>query len=98
MSLTYTVIARERLTPTASTPFTSTNIPGTQSRTAFVRIQALKGDIWIRTDGSDATAATGLKIPENSHGEIWPPKLENFRCIDDGDNAELECVYMGRVN
>jgi len=94
--LDYQEIARERLSPTTTTGFTSTNIPPTKAQTIYVRIQSIGGDIFFRTDGEDATTATGNKLPENSVVEIHGSKaITNFRCIDCGDAAQVECKYMG---
>ena len=89
--------ARERLSPTSSTGFTSTNLPPTdRPQVLYVRIQSINGLIFYRTDGSAATNATGFKLPENSVVEIHGAEaLNNFRCIDNADSAELECKYMG---
>ena len=93
----YAEIARERLSPASSTPFTSTNIPPTRLNVLYVRIQSINGIIFYRTDGSDADTATGFKLPENSVVEIHGGNaITNFRCIDNGDSAELECKYMGQ--
>ena len=93
----YSEIARERLTPTTTTGFTSTNIPPTKNHVLYVRIQSIGGDIFYRTDGDDATTDTGNKLPENSVVEIHGAKaITNFRCIDCGDAAEVECKYMGQ--
>lgn len=90
-------IARERLTPTTSTGFTSTNILPSNPRTIYVCIQSIGGDIFFRTDGEDATILTGNKLPENSRVEIHGgTAITNFRCIDCGDAAEVECKYMGQ--
>ena len=92
----FSEIARERLTPSSTTGFTSTNIPTIKLNTEYVRIQSINGLIFYRTDGSDATTATGFKLPENSTVEIHgATAMTNFRCIDNGDSAELECKYMG---
>lgn len=92
----YTVLNRERLSPTSSTGFTSTYINPTELRTLYVRIQALNGDIWYTTDGTTVTSSVGMKLPENSIVEIWGgAAISNFLCIDDGDGADLECKYMG---
>ena len=97
MAFEAVVIARERLTPTTSTGFATTNIPLTKPQTEYVLIQALKGTIWIRQDGSTVTAATGIALPENSKVEVHGDQaMQDARFIDDGDGAELECIYMGR--
>ena len=94
----FTVVARERLSPTTATGFTATNILPTQKRTIYVRIQALNGNIWYTTEGTTVTSLTGFMLPENSVIEIWTAgAISNFRCIDDGDGADLECKYMGRA-
>ena len=93
----YVQISRERLSPTASTPFTSTNISPTRLNVLYVRIQSIGGDIFFRTDGGDATILTGNRLPENSVVEIHGAKaINNFRCIDVGDAAQVECKYMGQ--
>ncbi len=92
----FTEIARERLSPTTTTGFTSTNIFPDKPQTLYVRIQSIGGDIFFRTDGEDATTATGNKLPENSVVEIWgATAITGFRCIDTGDAAQVECKYMG---
>ena len=98
MSIDFTVVARERLSPTSATSFTAANIFPTQKRTIYVRIQALNGNIWYTTDGTVVTSLTGFLLPENSTVEIWEAKaISNFSCLDDGDGADLECKYMGRA-
>ncbi len=93
----YSEIARERLSPTTTTSFTSTNISPTRPHVLYVRIQSIGGDIFFRTDGEDATTATGNKLPENSVVEIHGGyAITNFRCIDVGDAAQVECKYMGQ--
>jgi len=93
----YIEIARERLSPTTTTSFTSTNIPPSKPRVLYVSIQAIGGDVFFRTDGEDATILTGNKLPENSRVEIHGSKaMTNFRCIDCGDSAQVECKYMGQ--
>ncbi len=93
----YTVIERERLSPTSSTGFTAANISPTSPGTHYVRIQALNGDIWYTTDGTTPTSLAGNKLPENSTVEIWGgAAMRDFLCIDDGDGADLECKYMGQ--
>ena len=94
----FTVVARERLSPTSATSFTAANILPTQKRTIYVRIQALNGNIWYTTDGTTVTSLTGFKLPENSVIEIWTAgAISNFSCIDDADGGDLECKYMGRA-
>ena len=103
MSLDYIHKARERLTPTSSTGFSAANIPNVDPNAAsqnravrFVRIQAIAGTIWFREDGDPATTATGNKLTNGGSLEIWGNEaMRNFRCIDNGDSAELECEYMG---
>ena len=93
----YSEIARERLSPTTTTGFTSTNISPTRPHVFYVRIQSIGGDIFFRTDGEDATILTGNKLPENSVVEIHGAKaITDFRCIDVGDDAQVECKYMGQ--
>lgn len=97
MAFEAVVIARERLTPSTSTGFTTSNIPPTKQQTEYVLIQSLKGDIWIRQDGETVTAATGILLPENSKVEVHGYEgMIDARFIDNGDSAELECIYMGR--
>lgn len=92
----YTEIARERLSPTTSTEFTSTNIPPTKPRVLYVCIQSIGGSIFFRTDGKTATILTGNKLPESSRVEIHGyTAVRGFRCIDCGDSAQVECKYMG---
>ena len=92
----YVEIARERLSPTTTTGFTSTNISPTKRNVLYVRIQSIGGDIFFRTDGEDATILTGNKLPENSTVEIHgAAAITGFRCIDCGDAAQVECKYMG---
>ena len=92
----YTVINRERLSPTSSTGFTAAQIPPTAQQVEYVRIQALNGDIWYTTDGTTVTSSVGMKLPENSVIEIHGSQaMTDFLCIDDGDGADLECKYMG---
>ena len=93
----YKQYARERLSPTSSTGFTASNLPPTNKpQVQYVAIQSIGGDIFFRTDGSAATILTGNKLTENSRVEIHGTEaLTNFRCIDDGDSAQVECKYMG---
>ena len=93
----YPEIARERLSPTTTTGFTTTNIPPSKLHVLYVRIQSIGGDIFFRTDGEDATILTGNKPTENSSVEIHGGRaMTNFRCIDVGDAAQVECKYMGQ--
>lgn len=91
----FTVLDRERLSPSSSTGFTAAYISPAEPRTIYVRIQALNGDIWYTTDGTTATSSVGMKLPEDSVVEIWEDAaITAFRCIDSGDGADLECKYM----
>lgn len=93
----YTEIARERLAPTTTAGFDSDYIPPTKNHVLYVCIQAIGGDVFFRTDGDDATILTGNKLTENSRVEIHGSRaMTNFRCIDCGDAAEVECKYMGQ--
>ncbi len=92
-----TFIARHRLSPTSSSAFDSTISSPSSGLVDFVVIQAIGGDIHLQDDGTDATTAAGFLLPENSKVEVHgSDSIANFRCIDDGDAAELECVAMGR--
>ena len=94
----FKVLARERLTPTSATGFTSTLIPPAEVDTAYVVIQVVAGDkINFCIDGTPATTSVGHTLTGSSKVEIWGAQaMENFSCIDNGAACTVECTYMGR--
>lgn len=81
----------------ASIGFTAANISDDEmERVKYVLIQPHGGAIHYRTNGSDATTATGIHVAALSTVEIWGyDAIKNFRCIDDGGTAKLSCKYYG---
>ena len=95
--MNYVVIARERITPTASIGFTAANIPTTQVKTLYARLQVVAGQkVNYTIDGTAATTSVGFILPLYSVEEVWgADALSNFRMIDNGTACTVEVVYMG---
>jgi hypothetical protein len=91
------VLDREVLNPTTSTGFTTAKIAPTDGTVVrYVIVQPAKADIRFHIDGSTPTTSQGNRLTEDTPIEIHGVQaMSNFRCIDDGGAADVECVMMG---
>jgi len=93
-----TVKGRETISSlSSSVGFTSTEISPSKDHVDYVIIQAINGDIRFTVEGTTPSATLGLRLLQDSKVEVHGVQgISDFRCIDDGGTAKLECVFMGR--